>query len=182
MRNDGGGSRASPDIFGMPEEDAALFAAAVARAGIRAGAFQELGVDAKVMRSYLTALYYIGLQTELRDNPVRTFRPQGFFRTQTGAKSVRLNPFNLHLVMGTNDSAFAILARLGHAHGLISYYVLGGGDAIRSSVNGYLSRASAKSATQTAIERYVEAPIETAMTEPRMERYWRILEAYLEKE
>lgn len=125
MRNDGAHTSSAQDIDMMAAPDAAAFEAFIDQAGIDRAAFADRGKIATVLRTYLTAMFYIHCQTQVRDiQPIR-FAPQGFFNSGASSRpAIDVGLFRFHLVVGTNNQAFAILNKLRHPHMLVSYFYI----------------------------------------------------------
>lgn len=173
MRNDGGGSKSSPAAAGLDRIEDKIFQDLLREHGINPKAFEADGITAKLLRTYLTAIYYVRIQDQMRAlHPIR-HRPQGFLHNGFNDKPLAaFDKFNMHLVIGTNDTAFAIVAKLGHPNVLISYFMLAGVDPIRSATNGHLVRCLAQFAAD---------PQAAVQAEERWLRYYTLLEEYVKQ-
>jgi hypothetical protein len=171
MRNDGGGSKSAPAADGLPEIERAIFDELLKDAKINPAAFQAEGITAKLIRTYLTAIYYLRCQDAVRAmHPIR-HQPVGFFHNGfSAAPKISFKEFNFHLVIGTNDTAYAVIAKLLHPNVLISYFMLAGVDPIRQATNGHLVKL---------LSQFAADPVAAVKAEDRWNRYWVILEEYV---
>lgn len=166
MRNDGAHSSGVPDLDQMGALDEAAFNALLREAGIKADAFAKRDKTSTILRTYLTALFYIHQQQQVRAlQPIR-FRPQGFFSgAAVGRPAVDVGQFKLHLVIGGNELTYPVLAKLRHSHALASYF--------------YLEGAS-KGATASSLTEFVRSPVNACKSIPQLARFWKVLEENLD--
>src|SRR5262249_39569896 len=122
------------------------------------------GQVSTLLRTYLCAAIYLDLQNEVRKLQPIPFYASGFISNQNSdAHSIAPEPFRMHLVIGDNPSAHAVLAYLGHPHSLASYFYIGG---------------TGPSPMRKHFKDYAQSPIETTKRVPRMRARWDILEEY----
>lgn len=126
MRNDGGAQASMPDIDDLPELDGEIFDELVRSNNINPEVFKTRDQLGTLFRMYLTAQYYIRVQADVRAKQPILHRPRGFlnqsYHTPTG---IDMDPFRMHLVCGTLNMAYSLLAYLEHQNILISYFYIG---------------------------------------------------------
>lgn len=171
MRNDGGSARQAPDIESLSPADRAAFDAILKECGINKSVFDLRDQEATVLRSYLTALFYLRCQRDIQaEHPIH-FHPQGFLHRGYSDKAADgFDQFNFYLVCGTNNTTFPILARLPNISCLASYFYIDSPDATVAQMSGYKFKK---------LREFVRDPIGTVQDVPTWLKYWQILEKHI---
>lgn len=171
MRNDGLSVSAAPDINVLADSDKEALERICSELKINPAIFKDLSTadkattrKATIVRSLISGIYFLGIQTDIRAvQPIRFF-PNGFFHgSNSKAKPVDVGPFRMHLVMGNNAAAHGVIAWLKHEHMLTSYFYIEGGGIIT---------------TEDYLKPFVVDPIAACQSINKLNNVWKILEEY----
>jgi hypothetical protein len=124
FRADGLHTEREPDILSLAKHDHGEFSRILADEGIDWESFKERsGRPAYTIRTYLTCKYFLWLEKYIRGMQPIAFHPTSLFgRPKVKLPGIRLNAFNLHLVLGGNASAQAVFAHAGGTNALVSFF------------------------------------------------------------
>lgn len=173
MRNDGGGSKSSPDLGSMGDDEREGFEQALKESGVSSKAFDVGGKDSWLLRAYVSAWYYAYLQKEIRAIQPIKFHPRGFLN-QEHTKIISIDePFNLHLVCSeANVSAFPIIAKLRYPSILLSYYYL----SLPPGSHGDIKRGTRR---LDQVKSFISDPIQFASSTQPWQECWNLLGEYI---
>jgi hypothetical protein len=150
--------------------DGAVFDELLHKFGIDKRSLQA-GGDIKVnyvLTTFLTMLYYLDVETRIRQKcPIKFHRP-GFVKTGSSAPAVAFPSFNLHFVLGGNPSATAVAHWLQAENRLVSYFQMQG-------------KTQAENRMHLMVRDMVKDPANAMQKWPRIGQYYDILEKYVTK-
>lgn len=175
MRNDGASVKSAQDIGGLSPLEAAAWEAVLRTAGVASEAFAERGQDATLLRTYITALCYLQNEAAVRALHPIQHHARGFLHQGCAAADpVKFDAFNMHLVCGTNNMAYALLAKLKHPSILASYFYIT--DPVSHTRKG---SDTSKGYTFKFLREFMTDPIGFVSTTDPWKKHWDILEKYI---
>ena len=171
MRHDGNSPNSAPDLDNLGLSDRSEFDKILSEYGISAKVFESRDTEALLLRSYMTAIFYMRCEAEIRaKHPIR-FHPHGFLHNGYIDKPADpFEQFNFYLVCGTNNTTFPLIAKLGHQSILASYFYIDSPNDKNEKSAGYKFKR---------LREFVNDPIAVVREVDVWARKWDILEKHL---
>ena len=171
MRHDGNSPTSAPDLNQLGSEDRAIFNAVLKEHGISQTVFETRDPTALLLRSYMTALFYIRCEREINALRPIKFHPHGFLHNGYSAQPpIHFDEFSFYLVCGTNNTTFPLIAKLGHQSILASYFYIDSPNDNASKGIGFKFKR---------LREFVNDPIGVISEVETWKSKWDILEAHL---
>lgn len=162
-RNDGRGSKSSPDVSSLQGTDKEAWETFIRLHHIDPAGFEASNIAALNLRTYITALYWQQLQEDVRARHPVKFVPRGFFNPKPYSGAIDVD-FNLHLVSANNWYSYTALAMLKYPNQLFSYFGIAEGAA----------------SVHKGLRQYITNPKEYILNHPYCREHWDTLEKYID--
>jgi hypothetical protein len=122
QRNDGANSREVQDIASLDGEDVLHLNAFLARHGVKREGFDERGVLANTLRTYLAAKHYLDMNQRINARCPIHHKRSNLFGSSHNGKPVHIPELKFYLVIGDNCKAWVPFILAGGVRGLVSYF------------------------------------------------------------